>query len=272
MPSVSSGPDPYAFNEYGASVGFSNSRGRTPVSSALVASTVSVIVDGQSEHANSNGTAAYTASNANSHHINIYDGEIYPGLDPILGASPYNAPTSPGPSCQVMMIADRIFVNRPSTPRVVMAPIALGGTPWAMYDPAVAGSLFTRFSAAYRRLAKVGLTPNAIIAARGATDNNLGTSAASVKASIWAWADGVRALGCVAPIYVGKFTMLAGAVSSAVQTGIDNSIDVGRDIRAGYDGDANLTVAGGFRLVDQTHLSATGLTKSGNGWADLIFP
>lgn len=274
-PATGSAPDPYLLNEYPPQgkpngMGYYNIRGRTEVSSIISAPTTTkiVIVDGQSEHATANGTMTYSTVNAASNQLNIYDGAIYAGADPVLGAS--DAPNV-GYSSMVMRFADRLITQGRAT-RVIMVPIAIGGTPWAIYDPAADGSLFTRFRCAYRRLAALGLTPDAIVVARGATDNDLNTSAASIKASIWAWADGVRALGCVAPIYLGKFTMVSGSVDTTVQTGIDNAIDVGRDIRTGYNGDSNLTVAGGYRLADQTHLSNTGLTKSANDWADLVFP
>jgi hypothetical protein len=107
----------------------------------------------------------------------------------------------------------------------------------------------------------------------GETDNNLATSAASITASINAIVDGIRTMGCVAPFYVGKYTMVSGAISTTVQTGITNSIDnAGRKIFAGYDADTSCTVAGGFRLADGTHLSNTGLDAAAIGWQGIIFP
>jgi len=273
----SSSPDPFLFNEYPPQgvpngVGYNNIRGRTEKTSVVSdrANTAIVIVDGQSEHATSNGVAAYTTVNAQAHQLNIYNGGIYDGLDPVLGAS--YAP-GVGESSPVMRIADRIITGGKKT-RVIMVPIAMGGTPWAIYDPAATGSLFTRFRTAYRRLAAIGLAPDFILSARGATDNTLATSRASVRASANSWVTGVRALGCTAPIYIGKFTMASGATSANVQNGIADAIsdNSGNNVFAGYDGDTNATVAGGYRLADQTHLSATGLTLVANGWADIIYP
>jgi hypothetical protein len=277
MAGACSTADPYLFNEYPpqgipGGVGYNNILGRALQSSVIAdrANTAVIIVDGQSEHATAGGTATYTTVNAQAHQLSIYDGGIYSGADPVLGCS--YAP-SVGPSSMTMRIADRIITRGKAT-RVVMVPIAMGGTPWAIYDPAAAGSLFTRFQAAYRRLASIGLAPDKIIVGRGATDNTLATSAASVRASINAWVAGVRGLGCSAPIYIGKFTMVGGATSANVQTGIANAIsdNSGNNVSAGYDGDTNLTVAGGFRLADGTHPSNTGLTTGANGWADLIYP
>jgi hypothetical protein len=128
--------------------------------------------DGQSEHATANGTATYSTVNAQAHQLSIYDGGIYSGADPVLGCS-YASAT--GPSSMVMRIADRIITGGKKT-RVVMVPIAMGGTPWAIYDPSAAGSLFTRFHLHIDALAALGLAPDKIIVGRGATDNTLATS------------------------------------------------------------------------------------------------
>jgi hypothetical protein len=266
-------PDPFLLNEYPPQgvpngVGYRNARGRVEVSSIIAdrPNTQIIIVDGQSEHATANGTSAHTVSNSAAHQLNVYDGGIYEIAEPLLGCS--YAPAV-GPSSMIGQMADYIIDQALAT-RVIMVPIAIGGTPWAIYDPAAAGSLFTRFRAAYLRLQALGLEPDHIIAARGATDGVLGTSAADVTTAIHAWADGVRALGCDAPIWLGKFTMVGGSANSTVRTGMDNAIHVGRDIRAGYDGDTHLTVGGGYRL-DGVHLSNTGLQKAAEDWVDLIF-
>ncbi len=271
---AASATDPFLFFEHPTDpslVGYNYTRGRTLASSIVAdrANTKIIIVDGQSEHATAGGTVAHTC-NAASHQLNIYDGGIYAGgiADPPLGAS--NAPFV-GPGSPVMQIADRLIAQAKAT-RGIMVPLAVGGTSWLWYDPAYSGSLFTRTRAAIRRLAARGLAPDAIIAARGVTDSTLGSSGAAVTAAITAYATGVRAEGCTAPIYLGKFTMLSGATNSTIRTAIDNALNGSLNILAGYDGDTNCTVAGGFRLADGTHLSDTGLTKAANGWADLMFP
>ncbi len=276
---LGSAPDPFVFNENlangvstlntpFASIGVSDARGRTQQSSIVSdrANTKIIIVDGQSEHATSNGTATYATVSSQAQNFSLYDGAIYAGSDPVLGCT-----SSGGPSSQIMRIADRI-IARGKASRVIMAPIAMGGTSWTQYDPAAANSLFTRVQSAILRLAARGLSPDAIIVGRGARDNALGTSAAVITAAIQAWATGVRNLGCTAPIYLSKYTMNGGSVSSTVQTGIANALSTPLNIVAGYDADTNLTVAGGFRLADGTHLSDTGLTAAANGIADLIYP
>lgn len=271
-----SAADPYLFNERVAGLagncGFFDIRTRTLQASAIAdrANTKIIIVDGQSEHATAGGVATYTTVNAAAHNLNIYDGGIYSGADPVLGASDA---TATGPSSPIMRIADRIITRGKAT-RVIMVPIAVGGTLWASYDPAASGSLFTRVQCAIRRLSAIGLSPDFICAARGSSDNAAATSAASIRSSINAWITGIRNMGCTAPIYIGKFTMNGGSVSATIQSGIASAIsdNSGNSVLAGYDGDTNATVAGGYRLADSTHLSATGLTLVANGWADLVCP
>lgn len=272
---TSSAPDPfspiYEYPPQGANgIGYSNTQGRTQVSSFVPSpdTTKTIIVGGQSLMATASGTAPYTTVSANAQNLNIYDGGIYAGADPILGAS--YAP-SVGPSSVSMRIADRIIVNNP-TWRVIMVPIAIGGTPYISWVPSTTNSLFTRIKTAIMRCRARGIEPDKIIWGEGETDRDLGTSSTNVRNSIWAIVDGIRALDCNATFYIGKYTMVSGSISTAVQTGIDNSVDVSRDIVAGYDADNNATVVGGYRLADQTHLSDTGLTLTGNGWADLIYP
>lgn len=280
---AASAPDPFVVSEYPqagyggapgqpgyAGRGWDVIRGKTEVSSIVADrnDTAVIIVDGQSEHATSGGTSAYSVLSTEAHQMNIYDGGIYRIADPVLGAS---YAESTGPSSPIGPLADRI-IARGKKSRVIVVPIAIGGTPWSIYDPAVTGSLFSRVRCAILRLRARGLEPDFICAARGATDNGLGTSAASIKASVQAWAQGIRDMDCDAPIYLGKFTMASGATSATVRQGLTDAIDVGLDIRAGYDGDTNLTVAGGYRLADQTHLSNTGVVACGHGWADLLYP
>jgi hypothetical protein len=273
---IASSIDPYLMNEYPpqgvAGVGYSVISGRTQKASIVSdrPNTGIVIIDGQSEHATANGTTAYTMVNAAAHQLNVYDGGIYDIIDPPLGCS--HAPTV-GPTGPVGPFADRPISQGKKT-RMIVVPIAIGGTPWAIYDPTATGSLFTRTRCAIRRLLAHGLEPDFIISGRGATDNTLGTSRASIRASVNAYINGVRAMGCTSPIYLGKFTMVSGATSANVQNGIADAIsdNAGNGVFAGYDGDTNATVAGGYRLPDQTHLSNTGRTLVGHGWADLLFP
>lgn len=271
---ISSAPDPFLLHEYPPQgnpngIGFSNIRGRTEVSSVITdpTTTKTIIVGGQSNMATACGTSVYETVSSQSHNLNIYNGGIYSGSDPVLGAS--YAPSA-GPSSVVMRIADRIIARGKAT-RVIMVPIAIGGTPFAIWEPNSANSLFTRIRTAILRCRARGLEPDHILWGQGETDKDLGTSAVAIKASVWAIVDAIRAapLSCSAPFWLGKYTMTGGTTGATVRQGLADAVDVGRDIRAGYDADV---LTGNNRLAGGVHLSNAGLNASAIGWADLVFP
>ncbi len=268
--------DPFLFNEYPpqgiGGIGYSNIRGKTEQSSVIAAplTTKTLLICGQSNHATTCGTATYATVSAQAQNLSIYDGGIYNGSDPVLGCTSVPAV---GPSSVCMRIADSM-ISRGKATRCIVVPVAVGGTPLAAWEPTAAGTLFGRISTGILRARARGLEPDAFFLGEGETDNSLGTSAASVKASIWAIVDGIRAapLSCTAPFYVGIFTMVGGVTSPTVRTGLVNSVDAGRNIILGYDADTNLPVAGGYRLADGTHLSTLGLNTLAPGWTTLVYP
>lgn len=275
MRGIVSAIDPYQMPESTpTNTGFRDTRNYALLTSVIGANTKCVIIGGQSNHANSVGTSAYTVTQAGSHILNPYDGGIYAGGDPMLGTTPAydGGPAGALASNISMVVADRIIANGKAT-TVVICNIAVGGTPFIDWRPTSTNSMHPRLITAILRCRARGLEPDCIIWGQGETDNILGTSAASVTASIQAIVDGIRAapVSYTGPFYIGKFT-LAVTVSATVQTGIANSIDAGRNIVAGYDADTNATVAGGFRNAGDVHLSNTGRDLVGQGWADLIFP
>lgn len=266
---MSSAPDPFVFNENWAAglPGYNNTTGKTLLSSVISdpANTKTIITLGQSNHATHCGSGPYTTVSSQAQNLSIYDGGIYSGSDPVLGCS------FSGASSVNMRIADSM-ISRGKATRCIVVPIAAGSSNFARWaDPS---DLFGRLTAAILRCRARGLEPDAFFCGMGEQDNNFGTSAASITASIWAMVDALRSspISCETPFYVGLFSLIGGATSATVRTGITNAVDAARNIVLGYDADTNLTVAGGFRLGDQTHLSDTGLTALATGWTVLAFP
>lgn len=243
-----------------------------PVSSIISSpsTTKTVLIGGQSNMATAPGTTLYTAVSNQAQFLNPGDGGIYVANDPILGCS--SAP-SVGISNITGRLMDRIISQGKAT-RSIGVNCAIGGTPFAAWPQNTAGSLFSNVATSILRCRSRSLEPDAIIWGEGEQDNIQSSSSATVTAGINSLVDGIRAMNCIAPFYIGKYTMVGGAINSTVQTGIANSITgaTGRNIFAGYDADTNCTVAGGFRLADGTHLSNTGLTLAANGWQGIIFP
>lgn len=269
MRANASSPDPFLFNEYPRTVGNSSLIGKTLHSSILGAGVKTIITGGQSNMATSVGTTPYSVVSPNALMLNIYDGGIYSGGDPVLGCNVGGVSIS----SVNMAIADSM-ISRGKATTCVVVPVAMGGTPFAVWEPTTDSTLFGRITTAILRCRARNLEPDAFFWGEGETDNNLGTSAAAIKASIWAIVDAIRAapISCVAPFYVGQYTMNAGVASTAVRAGIANSVDASRGIVLGYDADVNLTVAGGYRLGDGTHLSNLGRDTSATGWTTLAFP
>lgn len=267
MISGGSNTDPYRFNET-SELGYTSVAGITQASSIISAplTTKTIITGGQSNFATACGTSPYSTVSSSANQLSIYDGGIYNGSSPVLGCSYNKALASVN-----MMIADSM-ISRSKATRAIVVPIAVGGTIYAQWVPSASNTLFSRISTAILRCRARGLEPDVFFWGEGENDNSLGTSAASITASIQAIVDGIRALSCTAPFYVGLYTMFGGNISSTIRTGISNSVETPRNIKLGYDADTNCTVAGGFRLGDGTHLSDTGLTLAATGWTTLVFP
>lgn len=268
--------DPFRFNELpSAFPGWARTNGKSEVSSYIsdLGNTKTIIIGGQSNMATACGSGAYTTVSSNAQNLSIYDGGIYAGSDPVLGAA-YDTTSSVSSVC--MRIADSM-ISRGKATRCIVVPIASVGTTYDQWSPSPASglSLFGRLTTGILRCRARGLEPDAIFWGQGETDNTSGTSSASITASIRAIVDAIRAspIYCNAPFYVGLYTMNGGVTSATIRTGITNSVEGGtRKIVLGYDADTNLTVAGGFRNVDDTHKSNTGLSTSATGWTTLAYP
>lgn len=279
---VSAG-DPFRFNEWVNTgppfgVGYSNISGKTLRSSTITpAATKVIITGGQSNMATACGTGTYSTVSANAHQLNIYDGGVYAGADPVLGCMNGNS----GPSSISMRLADSV-ISRGKATNCVVIPIAIGGTKYDQWVPTASQTLYGRITAAILRSRVHSWEPDAIFWAQGESDASAATSAASITASITAIVNALRAapISWSGPFYVGFYTMNNGVINgglgagntAGVRKGIADSVSVPLNIVAGYDADTNLTVAGGFRLGDQTHCSSTGLATGATGWTTLAFP
>ncbi len=257
-------PDKYVFNEYGSILGHSHVAGLTPLTSGVsdLLNTSAILIFGQSNMATSCGTSAYTTINSQAQQINIYDGALYPGVDPVFGA------TVTAFSSITMRLADRI-ISQSKKSRVIMGNCSVGGTTW---DQWANGDLFSRIAATIWRFRAQGIEPNKIISGLGETDGVNGTIASSITSNVNILTDKIRALGCNAPIYLGKYTIAGGSPVAAVRTGIDNAIDNGgRGIYLGFDCDTNCPIAGGYRY-DGVHLNNAGLDIAAPAWQAIIYP
>lgn len=274
--------DPFLFNEsnfhffYG--VGNRSSAGKTLRSSTIAApsTTKVIIVGGQSNQSTSCGTVVYTPVSGSADILNIYDGGIYNGTDPVLGCNVGNT----GPSSICTRLADSM-ISRGKATRCIVVPIAIGGTKYVDWDPATTNTLFGRISTAILRVRARGLEPDAFFWGEGESDAQAVTPAATITTQIQNIVTAIRAapLSCTAPFYVGLYTMLGGVINgglgtgtiAGVRKGIADSVSAPLNIILGYDADNNL--AAGTRVDPPgTHFGDANLTTAATAWTTLAFP
>ena len=121
MRALSSAPDPFRVPELPLSpnnYGWGNPNGRTLVSSVITdrPNTKVIITDGQSLMASSATGSPHTPL-AGVHNLNIYDGGIYVGADPVLGASFHAGGIPAAPTSPNLHIGDRLIATGKATRR-----------------------------------------------------------------------------------------------------------------------------------------------------------
>lgn len=192
---ISSGaslPDPFLLDESvnpaPPTVTYRDTKGLTLRSKSIdpTKKTLVFICAGQSLRMNINPTLYLPTNSAVVDNLNIYDGAIYNIAGPLLGTSTLTtSPFGPGNLCA--RVAD-LFVTNGRFDRVIIVPIAVGGTSLALW---ATGPLASRIPVAVRRLAAAGITPAtpgvtfAIEMGIGEADYAIGTTQASFAAS-WA--------------------------------------------------------------------------------------
>jgi hypothetical protein len=266
-----SAPDPFIMTEYvtGFTSGYYVLTGKNLQTSTLTSTNIkTVITGGQSNMATAPSSITYATVNSLAWNMNPYDGGFYNGSDANLGCS---NTTNVGVSSMNMRFADSVITSSKAT-QCIMVPIALAGTPYAIWTPNASGSIFNRIKTAVLRCRARGLEPDAFVWGEGEQDNILGTASSAVTDSIQQIVVGIRAIPCTAPFYVGLYTMAGGTTSSAVRAGITASVSSSLNIVLGFDADTNCPVAGGFRLADNTHLSNLGLNTASTNWRTIVFP
>lgn len=254
--------------------GNGNTNGRVIVPNAIHRpSTKVIITDGQSLVASSSTGPKYTPISNQVHNLNVYDGAIYMGADPVLGCSYHAAGIDAAPTGPNLHIGDRLIATGKAA-RVILVPLA-NASIWPDVDPSVPGSMFGRTRVAILRCRALGFDPDAIYCGRGEGDAFLGTPSNTIRDAGWAYVDAIRAMNCTCPVYVGIHSRLStgpGGVNATTRAGLQAMVNVGRDIRAGFDCD---TLEGTNRQTaagDPVHLTTEGATNYGNAIADLMFP
>lgn len=266
---------PAAPSEYpgvgGVKDGFKNTSGRTATAVLNAAvSTIVLIVVGQSNAISIVADTSFVPV-AGTENFNFYDGKNYVAKDPLLGPQ-----TAGGDSAGVAgsswstRLASKM-VQAGMAPRVVIVNLAIGAV--SIAEMSQAGWFGDRVRYVLRNLSQAGLvegptTKVFCLQMQGETDALNGTSAATYAATCRDVVAGFRKHGVIAPYFVSKTALFNGASApnqAAVRQGQADALSDTLRIFAGPDTDL-LTVAGGNRQADQTHLNLTGINACADQW------
>jgi hypothetical protein len=203
---------------------------------------------------------------------------MYTYTDPPLGSTwAYLSLGGSGSTCGTIAtcgsvggrIAD-IFISGDGTvpastfARVIVVPVAVGGTPIAQWD--TNGPLFNRICVAMKRLAARGIIPQtnvtfAILWGQGEGDH--GTATATYKAALNDIQAQAVSCGFSGRLFVNEQTWLSGATDANVQSAQTSIVDNVK-FWAGFNADS---LSATNRQSDNTHFNDTGVAAFATGIA-----
>lgn len=207
-------------------------------------------IPGQSNATNITDAAYVPVNGAKIDNLDINDGGLYVAADPLLGCTTNLAVAGRGNI--FTRVADKL-ISAGVFDRVILIPVAVGGTPVASWVP---GALGDRILVAARRARAVGLPITAFLWMQGETDGVNGTSQATYAATLASVIAGPRAEGFNAPWFIGKCTYIVGTVYPAIQAAQAGIVNPAANIFAGANTDS-LTGATYRQVIDDTHLNGT---------------
>jgi hypothetical protein len=251
--------DPFLMNElwrsdqWGNNAGYQDVNGKTLRSAAITSKTLILFTIGDSNMAGVNATQ-YTPINTQSvDNLNIYDGAVYNGADPMLGHSLSN---TLGNGSIPPRLADKIM-NGNVYDRVIVVPMAIGGSQTSHW--AVGGVLYRKPIIGMLRLNERGITPSTanctFCAVIQIGANEHGISISGYQSNINSLVTGLKSAGFVGKIFIPVYSILNGVPDSnitAAQTGLVDNVTF-------FDG-GNLDQYTGtaYRQSDNTHFNTLG--------------
>lgn len=233
-------------------------RGRLVANPSDYAGAGVIVFFGQSQLSNVNPTTYVPTNPVFS--LSTADGSIYQNASPTLGTST-GAPLGIG--CTALRIADTLITNG-KFPSVIIADSAIGGTTIAPYWSA---DSFNLIAVTFRRLAALGLTPNAVIMGQGESDTGAGTSQANMTTGIAGFISNVRATGYNGPIFIAHESWNVGVTSSNVTNAQDAAVNHANGIWAGPNSDV---YNNSYRQSDQTHFNDPGAPLYAADWVTAL--
>ncbi len=238
--------------------------GKTPSISATISSSTFVMIGvGDSLQTNISATT-YTPSNvAAVQNLNLYDGLIYKGIDPLI-----STPLAGGN--YLTRTADKL-VSDGKFARVVIIPLALGGS--TSLDWSTAGVHHQRARVACWMVRDFGWIGNAsvkfgIVYGVGTNDQTAGSTSQQIQDRYNSFRTAMTGHGCDFDTFVHTQSRLA-SVTSATVTGAQAAVVDSVRTFTGVNIDTLTGV--GANSTDGTHLdTATGSAAGGNALATLI--
>ncbi len=217
-----------------------------------------IVTLGQSNAAN-HGQGLYSPKHRVDN-FNLYDGKCYKAVEPLLG-----------PSGQGGNFATRLadmLIERRLAARVVLAPIAMGGTTVEQW--AHEGLFNRRIAASIRRLYDAGLSPDYILWHQGEGNAANGDSGGrQYRKNLLEVVASFRAYSINAPFFVALATRCAA-------TPHPNAVNVRDGQRAAAIGQLGIFVGPDTDLIgpehryDNCHMSESGLVLHAAAWADIL--
>ncbi len=233
---------------------FRRASGRQVVSDAIFAADTAVILaGGQSNIANEGDPGALFEPAGGVFNFNVFDGKCYVARDPLLGSSINRS--------NLLTRLGSLLVERGIYPRVLLVPVAHGGTSAQDWTPA--GWMFPRLQLAIDRLRDSRIAITHILWQQGEAEAALDSpDAAQWTRDFMSTLGAIRASGVDAPIYVAQCTIShndANPIIRAAQRGV---VDAAAKILPGPD----LDQIGFDGRFDRGHFNAAGLQRAAELW------
>ena len=219
--------------------------------------TAVLLVAGQSNAGNHGGQRFRSEHGA--YIVNFFDGQCFTAASPLLGST--------GISGEYWTLAGNSLVSAGAFDRVVIAPVAVGGSSIAHW--AHGGQLNAVLATVAVDLRDHGLRPTHVLWHQGESDVELGTSEAEYTKHFRSMADTLRTNGIAAPLFVSVASKCLPRYApdnpiARAQTALPNP---GQKIFAGVDSDALL---GELDRFDDCHFSGSGQRKIAEAWAEIV--
>jgi hypothetical protein len=246
-----SAEDPFIMPEDGPNPGNHDTNAKTRFTGSLAGATI-LLVNGQSNTANSFPTP-YTATNTGAAlMMNPYDGDIYNTVDPILGCSNVTVAGN-----FIGRLEDKL-INSGTSTKVLSCSVSIDGTSSSQWN--TISNYGKRTIVALRRLKAKGLTPHAILWGQGESD--AGVAQATYQANVSALIALTRAEGYNGPWFIALQTMLSGVTDANIRAAQAALVNHPAGIWQGPDAD---TISTSFRQ-DGTHFTDAGADTYAGLW------